>query len=119
MPGPGSNLIAAYFRNEIASDLVRSSVTVGTTAIALAQYSERRVKLRLCNFGGANVVLGRDFAVTATTGIQLSPGQTVEFDWQDDQQEVARQLVAISAIAGNVVEVVETLLLTSHDGAVV
>ena len=110
-----AELLADFYDEGFATDDKDSDVTVGTGVVQIVGPSAIRTKFRLCNFGGANVVLGRANNVTATTGIQLSPGQTIEFDWADDGDDVTRAWFGISAAAGNPIHVIETFLISDEN----
>lgn len=101
----------------IEVDLAPGDFTVGITAVILAKPNGRRVRVRLSNFGGGIVALGIDQGVTATTGTPLAPGETIEFTCLEDFSEPTRQIIGISAVAGNAVHVVETVLTGSSDAA--
>jgi hypothetical protein len=104
-------LIAEFFGYDLSIDDFESDVIVGTAVVAILAPSPQRTKVRLCNFGGANVILSTRQSVTATTGIQLSPGQTVELSFDEDGDEVTREWFAISAFAGNSVHIVDSRLI--------
>ena len=110
-------LLVELFGDSVATDDTTSDVTIGTVAVQLLTYNPRRVRAILTNLGGAPVVIGRDFAVTATTGIQIAPGESLEFDWQEDLEDVTRQWVGISAAAGNSVHVHEVILNGTVDAS--
>lgn len=110
MPHNTRDLVAWQFGDSLAADPNVSDVTVGTAAKLLVTYNARRTHVAVSHFGGANVAIGFDASVTASTGIQLSPGQTFELDWFEDLDLVTRQLYAISASAGNPLHIVETVL---------
>jgi hypothetical protein len=97
--------------DSVATDDIPSDVTVGTSTVTLVNSNSRRIKVRLSNFGGATVAVERDSSVTATTGIPISPGETLELDAQEDYELCTKQLIGISAFAGNAVHIVETVLL--------
>lgn len=103
-------LLVELFGDSVATDDNPSDVTVGTAATQLLAYNARRVRAELTNLGGASVIIGRDFSVTATKGIQIAPGETLVLDWQEDLEDVTRQWVGISAVAGNSVHVHEVIL---------
>lgn len=104
-----------WFGYTLPVDTFEKDVTVGTSAVKLVDAKSRRAKLQLSHFGGANIAIGTHPDVTATTGIQFSPGQTAEFDWQDDYDRVTEEFWAISAVAGNSVHVVETVMTGAPD----
>lgn len=103
--------LVELFGDSFATDDFSSDVTIGTAAAQLVKANARRVSVNLTNFGGAPVVFERDFSVTATKGIQIAPGETLEMDWQEDYELVTSQICAISAAAGNSVHVVEKVLV--------
>jgi hypothetical protein len=105
------SLIRELYGDELDSFEQSSSVTVGTTAVRLVRENARRIRCLLVNSGGAVVVLGVDASVTDTTGIPVSPGNAVEFTFQDDYERVGRAIWAVSAAAGNTVQINETVLV--------
>jgi hypothetical protein len=110
-----TDLLAAWFGYSLPLDPTLSDVTVGVTAVKLWNANARRAKGIISHFGGANIALGHSAAVTATTGIQFSPGQTIELDWQEDYDTVTEELWGISAAAGNAVHVEEELMTGADD----
>jgi hypothetical protein len=109
------DFLEEHYGDSLPTDDNPSDVTVGVTAVQLVTVNARRIKLRMCNFGGANVVFERDASVTATTGIQLSPGQTIELTAPEDFELVTKQLFGISSFAGNAIHIIETVMVGGDD----
>lgn len=103
--------LALLYGDSFATDDFPSDVTVGTTAVQLVKANARRIGLDMTNLGNSPIVFELDFSVTATKGNQIAPGETVTLDWLEDFELVTKQLVGISAFAGQSLHIVEKVLV--------
>jgi hypothetical protein len=103
-------LIEFYFGKPIVTRPQESDVTVGTTAVKLGSFADTRTAIQISNGGSATIALGFSNGVTAATGIQVAAGGFAQLSWLDDQDLINVDIWAISAMAGNGVHVVESVL---------
>jgi hypothetical protein len=103
--------LVLLYGDSFAIDTIRSDVTVGTSAAQLVKSNARRISLDITNLGGAPIVFDEDFSVTTSKGYQVAPGETATLDWLEDFELVTKQLVAISAVAGQSIHIVEKVLI--------
>lgn len=105
------DLLASYYGSELVSNLDESDTTVGTTAVRIARQDPANVARDITNNGANPIAFSSKPQVTATTGIQLAPGQTAYIFVLGDLDLAFCDLWAISADAGNSVHVVNTQLI--------
>jgi hypothetical protein len=106
------------YGDSFATDDIPSDVSVGAAATLLVKANSRRIGVDMTNLGGVPIVFEQDFSVTTTKGHQIAPGETVTLDWLEDFELVTKQLVGISAVAGQSLHIIEKVLVgTTPAGA--
>jgi hypothetical protein len=107
----GRDLLAAYYGSRLVSNLQEHDVTVGTSVTRIVHQDPAAIAHDITNNGAAAIVFSSKPQVTATTGVQLSPGQTVSLNILSDYDLVGCDLFAISASSGNSIHVISTQLI--------
>jgi hypothetical protein len=115
MPGPSPfnsarSLIGWYYDAEIRLDPRESTVTVGTTAVAIGKYANQRSAILLGNCGTTAIVVGFSASVTSGAGIPIAGGAWFSFNWFQDNEIVMRDMFAISSAGGQTLYVLESVL---------
>lgn len=86
----------------------QSSITVGTSAVAVVQPNPRRIALMLQAISGGDVAIGFHPQVTVATGFSLVLGNDPVIISDDSLPGMAqRGFYAISGTAGYIISVVE------------
>ncbi len=103
-------LLAEYYGIQLRTRPRESDVTVGTTAVALGQFTRSRLNIYISNNGANPIFIGFSSAVAVNTGIQVPANGFTALTWIPDNELVIQDMFAISSAAGNAVHVVESVV---------
>jgi hypothetical protein len=110
VPQSARDLIAQRFGVAIPIAPRESTVTVGTSVVAIGKFARQRVAVSFVNQSSGTITLGMNNAVTTTSGFQLTQGQFLTFQWELDGELVMQDFWAIGSAGGLVLYVLESVL---------
>jgi len=108
------SLIGWYYNAEIRLQPYESTVTVGTSAVAIGKYANQRSAILLGNCGTTAIVVGFSSGVTSSAGIPIAGGGWFSFNWFADNELVMRDMWAISSAGGQTLYVLESVLAPAN-----
>lgn len=85
----------------------QSTVTVGTSAVALVGNDAERVAVIFTNLSANDVYVTPDTAPTSTRGVRIAPGGTLSFSVTEDGTLTIPNWFAVASAAASVVHVIE------------
>jgi hypothetical protein len=88
-----------------------TDITVGTTAVQIAEGPNPRIGRIISNTGTNNIALAFNAGVTISTGILLLQGQAFEMSWLEDGELLFRPMWVIGAGSGSTLHVIDNVLI--------
>jgi hypothetical protein len=110
VPQSARDLIAVRYGVAIPIAPRESTVTVGTSVVAVGKFARQRVAVSFVNESNGTINIGFSNAVTTTSGFQLNQNQFLTFQWMTDGELVMNDFFAIGSTGGLVLYVVESVL---------
>ncbi len=110
-----ADLIASFFGTSVATDAVESDVSVPSASTQLIAANARRIALSVTNNGLTQLTITRFGPASSTLARVIAPGDTYDFWWYNELDQITRAFIANSLASTVSVHLREVVLIGSDD----